>query len=304
MAAGRARISVCVCTFRRPLLLERLLQRVKEQRLDPNLEIDVVVVDNDRDRSAESIVRKYEEATTLPVTYVCEPVQNIALARNAAVRAAGGELIAFLDDDEWPVENWLVTMFDTMARTGSDGALGPVVPEYPAGAPAWLGKADVFDRRRPATGTTVTHRDARTGNLLLRKALIAEDGEWFDPAFGTTGGEDSDFFGRQLARGRTFVWCNEAVAFETVVPERWGVGFHLKRQWRSGAISGSRMRRRAESEGLAVLREAAFLVGGLALSGPALLLPRHIAVHVWLKTAYSLGFLGAFVGVWRPARRD
>ena len=36
------------------------------------------------------------------VKYCVEPRQNIALARNKALQNAEGDLIAFIDDDEFP----------------------------------------------------------------------------------------------------------------------------------------------------------------------------------------------------------
>ena len=75
---------------------------------------------------------------------------------------------------------------------------------------------------------TVSQRDTRTGNALLRKALFTHSNIWFDPAYGTTGGEDSDFFQKQIRNGRRFVWCDEAVVHGTRHQERCTIQFHLK----------------------------------------------------------------------------
>ena len=45
-------ISVCIPTFKRPLLLERLLISIREQQTLGEFNVSIVVVDNDRDGSA------------------------------------------------------------------------------------------------------------------------------------------------------------------------------------------------------------------------------------------------------------
>ena len=126
---------------------------------------------------------------------------------------------------------------------------------------------------------------------------------WFDPAFGRTGGEDSDFFARQLRSGRVFVWCDEAVALETVPPERWTAAFHIKRFWRSGTISG---------EGIRAGRLPATLIARNLLLGTAcaaalplsLMLPKHARVRVAQKLAYCTGVITACCGLSVFRERD
>ena len=43
----------------------------------------------------------------MAVAYRVEPQQNIALARNAAITHATGDFIAFFDDDQLPIKQWL-----------------------------------------------------------------------------------------------------------------------------------------------------------------------------------------------------
>jgi hypothetical protein len=42
------------------------------------------------------------------------------------VENADGDFIAFIDDDEFPVNNWLLALFDTCNQYNVDGVLGPV----------------------------------------------------------------------------------------------------------------------------------------------------------------------------------
>lgn len=293
----RDRISVCVCTYSRPAMLKGLLEALAVQHTTARYDFDIVVVDNDERRSAEKVVAAFVARDAVPVTYDCEPERNISLARNRAIRNASGNLIAFIDDDEIPKADWLTRLHDTYVTCAPDGVLGPVLPDFPAAAPGWLTKANVFRRRRLSTGARIAEGDGRTGNVLLRRRLFTEDGCWFDPSFGRSGGEDTDFFQRQFSRGGTFVWCDEAAVAETVPPERWTVKFHVKRLLRAGTTDGELMRNgKLKSDGL-VVRNAVILCGCVAVMTPALLLPKYLWVRVAQKLAYSGGVVAAYCGL-------
>jgi glycosyltransferase involved in cell wall biosynthesis len=157
-----------------------------------------------------------------------EPVRNIALVRNRAILEAEGQFVAFIDDDEFPVPGWLAEMVDLCNRVGCDGVLGPVRPFFDDPPPEWLVRGRFHDRAEHPTETILNWKDTRTGNVLLRREVLDEAGPAFRAEFGN-GGEDQDFFRRAMARGRRFVWCNEAVVYEVVPPERWRRSYLLKR---------------------------------------------------------------------------
>ena len=221
-------ISVCICTFRRPAMVEALLSALERQRTDSLFSYSIVVADNDAEQSAESTVRAFAAGSASAVAYCVEPVANIARARNAAVAAATGDFIAFIDDDELPQADWLLAMFRTLTTCRVTGVLGPVVARFQREPAAWITKGCFFDRPRYATGRRITWPEARTGNALLSRQAF----EGLQPPFRTefaTAGEDMDFFRRATDKGRTFVWCDEAPVFELVPPHRCTRRFLLRR---------------------------------------------------------------------------
>src|ERR1700733_14490753 len=111
MATKSNHIVVCVCTFRRPHLLRQLLDKLNDVRTGGVFTYSAVVADNDGERSAEEVVTAFGAAARFPVAYCVEPQQNIALARNTAIRHADGDMIAFIDDDEFPEADWLQQSF-------------------------------------------------------------------------------------------------------------------------------------------------------------------------------------------------
>jgi hypothetical protein len=203
--------------------------------------------------------------------------------------------VAFIDDDECPGGDWLVQLYRTLKKHSADGVLGPVLPDFPADAPRWLKRGRFFDRRRLPTGTRISARDARTGNVLLLRSVFPEGESWFDPAFGRTGGEDSDFFWRQCNIGRVFIWCDEAFVYEAVPPERWKASFHLKRLLRAGTQDGEWIRAGRLPGMLA--RNFAILCACAALAPLSFLLPKHVGMRILQKGAYCCGIVTAYFGL-------
>ena len=87
-------MSAVVITCDRPAKLEDALASVRAQTY-PNVEL--VVVDGSRE-STESLVRR--RAGDRPVTYRRDDGEGPGAARNVGIRAASGEYVAFLDDDD------------------------------------------------------------------------------------------------------------------------------------------------------------------------------------------------------------
>ena len=73
--------------------------------------------------------RQLAAEAPFPVRYVHEPAAGVANARNAALAAARGDLIAFLDDDEEAAPGWLAALIDDAAplrrRRGVRPGAGP-----------------------------------------------------------------------------------------------------------------------------------------------------------------------------------
>lgn len=223
-------IAVCVCTYKRPELLMRLLQALCKQRTDGLADYSIVVVDNDYTESGREIVRRVKETSPIDVTYHCEPERNISLARNRAIAESRGNFIAFIDDDEVPPDDWLLTLYKAIRHFRADGVLGPVKPYFPVQPPKWIARGKFFDRRSLPTGTVLNdRRHVRTGNVLLGRTVFNADEAAFDPRFGRTGGGDVDFFKRKIASGYLFVWCDEAAVYEAVPAERLTRAYLLKR---------------------------------------------------------------------------
>src|SRR2546422_3037966 len=227
-------ISVCVCTYKRPHSLKRLLEELRGQDTSGLFTYSIVVADNDHLQSARDVVWDFATASSIPIRYCVEPRQNIALARNKAIENAAGDFIAFIDDDEFPTKRWLLTLFEACSKYGADGVLGPVMCHFEEMPPDWVRKGKFYERPTYPTGLVIDWTKGRTGNVLLKRQVVAGTAAPFDPNFHRAG--DQDFFRRMIAKGHVFVWCDEAVAYEVVPPVRWTRTFMLKRALLRGTI--------------------------------------------------------------------
>lgn len=209
--------------------MKKLLTKLEEQQTEGLFTYSIVVADNDCARSAEPVVKAFSnDASGLRFTYCVEPRQNIALVRNKAIQHADGDLIAFIDDDEFPEERWLAHLFKAMERYAADGVLGPVNPYFESDPPHWVKKGRFFERPDHTTGYKLSWSEARTGNVLFKRNILDSDEVPFNPEFDSAG-EDVDFFRRMMAKGHLFVWCSEAPAYEVVPPSRCTARYLLRR---------------------------------------------------------------------------
>jgi len=230
------RIAVCVCTFRRPQgLLETLKGLDALTFAGEAPQVEVIVVDNDPNRSAEAACLEAATRSRWPLRYVCEEVPGIPAARNRCLDAAAGmDYLAFIDDDEYPEPHWLDALLGTLKTTGADIVAGPVLPNYEAAPPSWLRQGRFHDLPRWKTGGEPSF--CATGNVLFRMDAVV-DGVRFDNELMHSGGSDVLFFEQLRQRGKRITWCDEATVHERVPASRMTAKWVLRRAFRVGTSS-------------------------------------------------------------------
>jgi hypothetical protein len=69
------------------------------------------------------VVEEVRKGSGMQVSYDVEPVQNIALALNRAVRCVKGNFITFVYD-KYPDKDWLINLYYTLKKYDAGGVLG------------------------------------------------------------------------------------------------------------------------------------------------------------------------------------
>ncbi len=205
-------LSVIIPTYNRLDRLKRVLAALEVQTGAPaDLEI-VIVSDGSRD-GTDDYLRGLQ--SPLNVTPIFQANQGVAVARNAGIARATGELVLFVDDDVIPAPQLIAEHWRLHAA--SDGnliVLGPMLSPRDFKMAAWVQweqamlvkQYDAMVRGK----WSPTARQFYTGNTSLARAhLVAAGG--FDPAFRRA--EDVELAYRLAARGLRFVFNPAAVGW-------------------------------------------------------------------------------------------
>ncbi len=223
--AGAPPITVVICTRERPGALARCLDSLLAQNY-PSFR--VLVVDNAPVTEATAEVVR-SAARRGPVEYLKEPRAGLSFARNAAVAAAPGEILAWIDDDEYADVNWLAEVARARAdHPEADVVSGVIVPaELETQAQLWFEQFGGHSKGRGITpdvfSPATAHRQSPlyplppfgTGaNMTFRPGVIERIGG-FDTALGAgtpaMGSEDTLAFTQVLVTGGTIVYQPTAV---------------------------------------------------------------------------------------------
>ena len=198
-------VSVVVPTRGRPAQLAACVGALARLRYPP-ARLQVVIADDGGDvpESATGPLRDRGVAAAVVRTGGSGP----GAARNAAVEAAGGDLIAFTDDDCAPREDWLTVLAGAASRNPGAAVGGRVVNAlgrnpFAVASQVTHDSAYAFHNDGPAGPTFLA-----TNNLAMPAAGLRGLGG-FDPAFRTS--EDRDLCARWRGQGGRLLYVPTAV---------------------------------------------------------------------------------------------
>ncbi|MBC6982441.1 glycosyltransferase family 2 protein [Caulobacter sp. 17J80-11] len=241
-------LTVAICTKDRAARLERLLGTLAPLLAASSgfAAVEGLVIDN-----APSDESTREAVARAPgFRYVREPRAGLDFARNAALAAANGDLIAYLDDDVVVDRGWLAGLYEAWSKHPEAGAWTGLVLPFELRT-----EAQIQFERRGGFGRGFTPRVYRADRLDSRLYPVdagtfgagcnmAFDRKWllglggFDEALDTgaplPGGGDLDAFYRMVRSGRALVYEPAYAVYhqhrETIPQLRrqywtWGLGF-------------------------------------------------------------------------------
>ena len=222
------RLSLVIATYNRAEQLMITLDSVAAQQCSCG-EWECVVVDNNsQDDTRERVERFTAEHPELNLRYIFEQRQGLSHARNAGIAASVGDIIAFIDDDERIVEEFVeayITLFDSYPDAMAAG--GKIIADYPTGRPRWMSHYPELPIANPMDfGEEVQpfpkSRIPGGGNMAMRRRVFETIGV-FDTSLGRTGkrligGEESDLFERMAKFSMRCYYVPRAVMYH-IIPE-------------------------------------------------------------------------------------
>jgi glycosyltransferase involved in cell wall biosynthesis len=270
-------VSVIIATFNRRDLLARTLAALEEQTYPHDL-LEVVVIDNGSTDSTPALLEGYAGPLRLRHLPRREPML-VPHARNDAVAASSGEIIAFTDDDCRPVPGWVAALVAgfrdgigiVQGRTTAD----PAQPLHPLSRSQWtLWEYGLYETCNIAYRRDVLDLD---NGPVFREDMPERLLELFGPRFAFPFGEDVELAWRLRRSGVASRFSSTAVVHHEVSPP--DVGYHLRRA-RIGTGWPLLVRRNPE------LRTV------------------FLTARIWLgpqRPLFLLAALGAVLGMRRPA---
>src|ERR1700678_2794924 len=113
-------ISVLIDTYNHERYIEQAIVSVLEQDF-PSDDVEILVVDDGSTDKTSSIIRRFVPR----VRYLRKENGGQASAFNAAISEARGEIIAFLDGDDWWAKEKLSAVLDAFAKNPKRHGSGP-----------------------------------------------------------------------------------------------------------------------------------------------------------------------------------
>lgn len=188
MAAAEPLVTVIIPTYKRAVLLPRVIQNVGRQTYRS---IEILVVDDGSPDDTASVVRMISDPRVRYVRH--ETNKGLPAARNTGIREARGEYIAFIDDDDEWREDKLEKQLNLLTEYDAVLCMG-VSKGYPMRV-----------HRRPCITLDDLRRGSFNPSSLVAKAAVLRS-VWFDESLRQ--GEDWDAFIR-IAQRYSIGWLGE-----------------------------------------------------------------------------------------------
>jgi glycosyltransferase involved in cell wall biosynthesis len=220
-------VSVIIATRDRCRLLAQTLAALGRQNW-PRDRLEIIVADNGSTDSTQAVLHAAAGAAhgfAVRLLFVPEPGKSHAV--NAALLAARGDILAFLDDDVLPAPNWIEALACAFDETGAHFIAGRTLPRWETGPPPWLSRplygvlaiADSGHARR-----SICSADSPImpigANMAVRREVIQRIGGLRTDLGKLEGtlrtGEDHEFFLRMLDAGFSGLYEPAAVVHHWV----------------------------------------------------------------------------------------
>jgi glucosyl-dolichyl phosphate glucuronosyltransferase len=236
------RVSVIVSTYT-PLRSDsviRCIKSLKNQKKPP--EEIILVLDANK-----GLIDFYEPIVPKDVNIVINNGCGLSSARNIGVKSAKGEIIAFIDDDAFPDEEWLENVIKNFDDLNIIGVGGTIRPVWQDGRPDWFSDELLWVpccsyKGGPDRKSTI--RNPFGCNMAFRKTVFEKVG-YFNISLGRVGaknifGEEMAFSVRALTKiaGSKIVHDPRAIVFHNVPWQRVTIKYVFSRSFYEGFSKG------------------------------------------------------------------
>jgi glucosyl-dolichyl phosphate glucuronosyltransferase len=312
-------VTVCICTHDRPGYLRDCLEGMRRQTAGDE-RFDILVIDSASTGDIPArLARLVGELRNARLLRVEQP--GVSAARNAGAREAGGDYIAYIDDDAIPAPDWIERILEAITETDPPPALigGRILPLWEAPLPFWwpprlrgsLSIIEAEGRGEYRTAALPPGLEPYGANMVISLAALRAIGG----------------FGTQSGRVGTALLSDEEVQLAWKLqdaghPARYDSRIVVRHQIQAARLTPTWLLSRLYWQGVSTVRTRRLLgrpgdvwqelprrVAVAGLLAPSALMPRRSTLLVscrW-RFAYALGFIRAALGrdvLASPTRAD
>src|SRR5579884_2060299 len=227
---------VCAYTEDRYGPLTEAIQSLLAQSSPP---LEIILVIDHNERLLERVQAAFPDVRTIPN----EGDRGDSASRTTGARHAGGEIVAFLDDDARADPGWVAAIARSYADPHVIGTGGPVRPRWATARPVWMPEEFYWVIGCSYRGLPTTRQPIRNPlgtNMSFRRSVLEEEG-WFSQEItsvgtSTRGCQETEFAIRASARrpGSRILFIPEAGADHLVESRRTSLRFFGSRCWGEG----------------------------------------------------------------------
>jgi glycosyltransferase involved in cell wall biosynthesis len=185
MALSDLKIALVIVTRNRHGQLARTLQSLKKLRTQ--LAWELILVDNGSTDDTAQVLQRFAAEFPHPVRLVYEPGLGQGNARNAGWKSSQAEIVAYLDDDCYPADDFLDAVVECFAENPNLGFISGRILLYDE-SDLRMTIQESVTRISLAPYSFILPGVIQGANSAFRRAALAEvDG--FDPRFGGAKGQ-------------------------------------------------------------------------------------------------------------------
>jgi glycosyltransferase involved in cell wall biosynthesis len=193
-------LSLIICTRNRAAQLAETLKRVAKIR--SRLFWELIIADNGSTDRTNEVIQEHIAASHRPVRTISTPGRGVSYARNAGWQTAESGIIAYIDDDCYPAEDYLDAVFECFAKNPSLGFVGGrILLHDPSDRRITIQES--LERRSFPPKSFISPGVIQGANLAFRRAALKAAGG-FDLWFGAGAlftGEEAELLARISAAG-------------------------------------------------------------------------------------------------------
>ena len=194
------KVSVIIPVYNGVATLPSLLAALQHQTY-PERALEIIVADNNSDDGSDQLVT---QCPNIQIVYE-RRIQNAGAARNRALEAATGEIVAFTDADCIPTSDWVKQGVNSLIHNQRDriaGAIQFAPLSSDSSAPALLDAMYNLDQRF----VVERFQAAVTANLFVKRSIFEQIGPFPTDYF-----EDMQWNRRASAAGFSLMYASEAI---------------------------------------------------------------------------------------------